>query len=334
MSKVSFFGGVNVGRIHMENDMLSDDYKNYISSLGMSDDTWNENSVVLANMNNSLSGNGSDYQFNNIIKFKIYKKIGMENEKFYKVYETANPNERIVEDFAVGDNCEYKYYVYPICSKKIDGVNVETYGSPIISKSIKFNRQILSVAELTQDYDDKTIYRVDPKSIWLFSLNLDDGGTTLNTNKLFSDTQGQYQQETASFRKHKSKNISALIGNFDCATCKYTDTFEKLEAWDKFCSSDKLKVLVDLRGRIIIGDIDNNPQTEYEQGNAKVSFSFNELSDIDNISVLGRSVTEEEFIGYKLVDYSVSEDNLVLSGFDYVIDVFGDMTFRLIVDGG
>ena len=53
-------------------------------------------------------------------------------------------------------------------------------------------------------------------------------------------------------------------------------------------------MLVDLRGRIMIGDIDNNPNIEYDSHadkKANVSFSFKEMDDINYVTILGECVT-------------------------------------------
>lgn len=329
MGKVTFYGNTNIGRIHLENTSFNEDYFSRIDSLGLEDDVWNNNSVVLANLNGNFSGNGADYQWDNIIKFKVYKTVGAGNDKLYKVYETSSIGEKIVEDFVIGDNCEYKYYVYPVCESTKDGILIETLGSVVESNTIKFNENTLSVYELIQDKDDESIYRVNKDNIWLFHCNLDDPGFTINTNKSFKNTGSQYQQEIASYRKHRTKSVSALVGDISCATHDYTETYEMLTAWNKFCSSPSLKLLTDTHGQVLIGDIDNNSQLKYDTSFSTVSFSFIELSDVDNIAICGRIVNPQELDGVSLIDYSIDENDLKLIGFSYSIDVFGDLTFKI-----
>lgn len=299
MGKFIINGNLNVARISVDNGGLPDEgniteYLNDVAS--MNDNMWDENSVILANMNYSLSGNGQDYQFQNIKRFKLYKTIGNSNPKLYEVYETKSPNECIIEDFLVGDRCDYTYYLYPICSEgSLNGYNLETIPQPIPSEPVNINEGFVSVMGLIQDENDGDKYTIDTDNIWLFGFNITDDGYTLNTYKNFADTHNRYQQMTGSHRAYKTKPITALLGNFDCSSKKFIDTFEKLEAWDDFCRNCTLKVLVDLRGRIYIGDIDNNPNTSYENDYSKeasVSFTFRELTDINNIKVLGRSISE------------------------------------------
>ena len=297
MGKFIINGNLNIARISVDNGGLPDEgniteYLNDITS--MNDNMWDEDSVILANMNNSLSGNGQDYQFQNIKRFKVYKTIGNSNPKLYEVYETKSPTERIVEDFLVGDKCDYKYYLHPICAENDSGG--ETISQPISSETTSLNLGIVSVMGLIKVEGSEDEYVIDTENIWKFGFNITDDGYTLNTNKTFSDTHNRYQQMTGSYRAYKTKPITALLGDFDCATKEFIDTFEKLEAWDEFCRDCNLKVMIDLRGRIYIGDIDNNPNVNYENDGtreASVSFSFRELTDIDNVKILGRAINKE-----------------------------------------
>lgn len=300
MGKIRINGEVDIARISIDNIPVTDELKNHILELGTGDDKWRDSSVMLANMNSSLAGNGADYQFANIQKFKIYKTIGNQNPTLYKVYETADINERVIEDYVVGDLCDYRYYIYPVCGKTIGETPVQIVSQPFTSDIVQLKDGILSVMGLIKDDTADNTYHIDKNNVWLFGLNINDSGTTLNTNKSFTDTQNRYQQETGTFRSYKTKSVTALLGTFDCTTREYTDKFEKLEAWDEFCRSSSLKVLVDLRGRVMIGDIDNNPNIEYDSccdKEATVSFSFKEMDDINHVTILGECVTSVESEG-------------------------------------
>lgn len=290
MGKFIVNGGQSIARMHIQNISSTDEYAANIVSLGTSPDKWQDSSILLANITNpstcegTLSGNGSDYQFDGIKKFVIYKTIGKANDKLYKVYETSIGTEKWCEDYIVGDMCEYKYYVYPILEGE---KGFETINQPFETEPIRLDSGKLTVINLIQDGD---IYRVDTDNIWKFGANVSDGGSTLNTNKNFVNTLNSYQQEGGATMAYKTKSVTALIGDMDCSTREFVDTYEMLEAWDKFCASSSLKVLIDLRGRIFLGDIDNNPSTSYDttsyQREATVNFSFRELDSIDNVTIL------------------------------------------------
>ena len=304
MGYITVHGDINTSRINVLNQDVSSYSKEDISilldeikSLGLGDDEWKDNNVILANMNDSISGNGADYQFKNIKRFKIYKSIGNTNNKLYHVYETSSATERTIDDYTIGDMCDTQYFIYPVCAKIVDGVSVETISQPLVSQKISTKKGILSVVGLIRKSENE--YDVDLNNIWSFSLNLEDGGSTLNTSKTFSDTMSRYQQATGSFRAYKTKSVTSLLGNISCKNMEYRDDFEKIEAWDEFCRTNELKLLVDTRGRIFIGEIDNSPTTNY--GNTlyrevTVNFNFRELTDINTVKINGVLVNSEEEI--------------------------------------
>lgn len=332
MGSLKINGGVNIARIHIENATYSDTYSSDIQALKLNDDTWRDSSVVLANMNQSLAGNGLDYQFEGIDRFKVYKTIGKNSTKLYKIYETSSSDERFVIDRIVGDRRDYQYYIYPICKQEVDGVEYETVAQPFSTSPIQVNTGRLFVIGLISQGDK--VYTIDKSNIWRFSLNIKDNGTILNTNKLFSDTQNQYKQMTGSFRGHNTKtSISALLGEIDCTDTEYVEDIEKIEAWEKFCKSSTLKLLIDTKGRIFVGEIDNNPSIEYGTSLTKestVTFSFIELDDFNNIDVLGEAydgeTTSEDTQTVQLYDidylYNVNRDTVVEEPVEEEVEVF------------
>lgn len=332
MGSLKINGGINIARVHVENASYGDTYSDDIRALKFNDDTWRNGSVILANMNQSLAGNGLDYQFEGIDRFKVYKTIGKNNTKLHKIYETASSDERFVIDRIVGDRRDYQYYIYPICKQTVDGVEYETVAQPFSSSPIQIDTGRLFVIGLIAQGDK--VYKVDKNNIWRFSLNIKDNGTTLNTNKLFTDTQNQYKQMTGSFRGYNTKtSISALIGEINCTDIEYVEDVEKIEAWEKFCKSSTLKLLIDTKGRFFVGEIDNNPSIEYGTSIVKestITFSFIELDDFNNITILGEvydgeTIAEDSSI-VQLYDidylYNVEEDITTTEPVDEEVEVF------------
>ena len=75
--------------------------------------SWNSNTKLLANFNDTLSGSNFDGSYENIDHFQVYKALG-EQDTLHKVCQTENPTQRVIEDFAVGDLCDYQYYIFGI----------------------------------------------------------------------------------------------------------------------------------------------------------------------------------------------------------------------------
>lgn len=298
MAKVVLHGGVTYNAFGVDEGHFQSGSHDTLKSNYFGTYTWNESTRMLANFSGTLSGSNFEGSFENIDRFQIYKTIG-EKDKLYKVYETDTPTQRVIEDFTVGDLCDYQYYIYPICKGTLsieatDGntydVDVETI-VPLVSDKVQMSEGMVSVVGLIQDDDDPTVYSVDEDNVWLIYLNLSDDGYSLNTDKTFYQTQDTYGKLSGGNRKQRSISISGLIGKFDCATESYVDTYDYIIDWETFAASNNMKMLIDLRGIITIGDIDVNPSFSYEETDkheASVNFSFIQLNDIQNITVLGR----------------------------------------------
>ena len=75
---------------------------------------WTEGTQAMCSFNDTLNG-AMDVTTSNskLIGYKIYKTIG-DGIKLYKIDDIDNPNYNVIEDFVVGDNCKYQYYLFPI----------------------------------------------------------------------------------------------------------------------------------------------------------------------------------------------------------------------------
>ena len=89
-------------------------------------------------------------------------------------------------------------------------------------------------------------------------------------------------------------SITGLLGKIDCSgDNQYVDTYDDIINWENFVSSNSLKMLIDLRGLITIGDTDANPTFQYDTNDnhdVSVTFTFNQLNDIDTVDVLGMTL--------------------------------------------
>lgn len=289
MGYVKLYGNAKYARIDIRKQFLSDSYIQTLCDRQLYNTIWsNSNSIIMANFNNSLSGNGAGYDFAGGQNFRVYKTIGNENPKLYKVYNTSNMDEKTAYDYIVGDQCDYQYFIAPICKEDLYGVEVERIHNLLKSNKVTITTNRITVLGLINSSSENE-YIIDTSNIWCFEGDVSDGGSTLNTNKGFNDTQARYSQITASNRAYKTKKVKGILGELECETESFKNSFERIEAWDLFCASTQLKVLIDWRGRIFIGDIENNPTISYNADadcNVVVDFTFRELTNIDSITIL------------------------------------------------
>ena len=171
-------------------------------------------------------------------------------------------------------------------------VNIKTI-SPLVSDKIQLHRGTVSVIGLVPTEEDN-IYTIDEDNIWQLDINLTNDGYTLNTDKTFYQTQNAYGKATGGNRKQRTMSITGLLGKIDCSgDSQYIDTYDDIINWENFVSSNSLKMLIDLRGLITIGDTDANPTFQYDTNDnhdVSVTFTFNQLNDIDTVDVLGMTL--------------------------------------------
>lgn len=294
MAKVKLFGGVTYNAFGIDEGSHSDDLKETLTQ-AYGNYSWNADTKLLANFNDTLLGSNFDGSYENIDHFQVYKTLG-EQDTLHKVCQTKNPTQRVIEDFTVGDLCDYQYYIFGICNNTMDvngvQVNVKTI-SPLVSDKIQLHRGTVSVIGLIPTEEDNT-YTIDEDNIWQLDINLTNDGYTLNTDKTFYQTQNAYGKATGGNRKQRTMSITGLLGKIDCSgDSQYIDTYDDIINWENFVSSNSLKMLIDLRGLITIGDTDANPTFQYDTNDnhdVSVTFTFNQLNDIDTVDVLGMTL--------------------------------------------
>lgn len=259
---------------------------------------WTSDTQFLCNFNGHVNGINSATTLKNLIGYRVYKTIG-NNNKLYEISDIEisedDTNGFILEDFIVGDKCDYQYYIYPICETKIQGNDGKEYvqrviTAPLVTEPVMINDGAISIMGLTEIADK--IYTVNIDEVWVFRYNLEDNGFILNTDKVFYDTFNRYNQESVGNRKYITKSISGLLGYINCTKGgEYVDNYDMLIAWNNFSSSANNKCLVDSRGLILPGNFESNPSVDYiqAQGNpAKVKFNWRQKSDLDIIKIYAR----------------------------------------------
>ena len=295
MAVLKLYGGAtyNLAGVNNNTDNMVATIKNTIYNTKCGDYEWGKETKLLANFNQHLSGSDFGGDFGYIKRFAVYKTMG-EKPTLHKVCVTDNSAQRIIEDFTVGDLCDYQYHIHAICHNPIDinGLTVDMEAIvPILSDTIQLHTGTISVIGLKETSDN--LYEIDEDNVWLIRYNTENNGYTLNTDKTFHQTQHISGKETAGNRAQRSVPISGLLGKVDCSTGEYTDTYDYIIDWERFAASSTPKMLVDLRGIVSIGDIDTNPQFVYQDTynhEAAVSFTFMQTNSIDASDVLGRAI--------------------------------------------
>lgn len=292
MAKLQLGGGCtfcNAQLCQLRDDVFPDSKFQLFKQAPLLDAEWDSDTVLCINFNSILnSGNIGGY-FSDIDHFKIYKKLSRQPE-LLEVYTTPQDQVGAIEDLVVGSRCPYTYYIRPIRVK--EGEFSDKVGTTIKTRPYEIKDNIVRVMGLIPDEKRENAYYIDDKNTWHISLNAIDAGFTNTLAKTFNDTLNRYQKEVVTNGAYRTFDIEGLLGQFDCATNKYIDTYDDIVEWEQFMGSGELKLAVDIRGIITVGDIDTN-SFQYNQNTdntVSVKFSFRQLDDISNITVYGRQL--------------------------------------------
>lgn len=248
--------------------------------------SWIDDTQLLASFNSNFNGaEGVTIGNGKLIGYKVYKSIG-ESLKLHKIAETS-ANETIIEDFIVGDNCVYKYYIYPMFQ---DQLNEKLYypNAALVTNEITLSYATNKVISLKKIGDE--IYCVNLEAVWRLLLNLEDNGYTIKNSKTFADSLNAYTQEYVGSMKYITKSVSGLVGMIDCfgSDKDIIDTYDMLISWNDFVTSSDLKCYIDARGLILPGNFEADPTIEYinhSKSYAIAKFNWRQKSDLDLIKI-------------------------------------------------
>ena len=314
MASLTLYGGCSYDNASIENASPSYGMDNKLAEMQenpLGNIAWKDNTVLCANFTYDLSASNFEGNFQNIHHYRIYKAHSNQPE-LYKVYETNSVHENIVEDFAVGSECAYTYYIVPICTDE-NGDFVT--GSVIKSDEIMLHDSTVRVIGLIRDKDDLDTYYIDTNNIWNFALNISDEGFNNNMGKTYNDTPQRFPIEIKNEGFYRSFNISGLLGKFDCESQQYINTYDDIIEWERFVNNGEMKLVIDLHGIMTVGTMDSNG-FNYGSNAARsvtANFSVKQLEDISKINIINRGLWINPLSGEQFL---ADTNNLVLREVD------------------
>lgn len=307
MSYLKLYGGVVVDYVGINEDQFqTDNLRRQLDDIKFQSPTWGRNTKLLATFNNSLSGSNVGKSLSEITKFKICKTIGDADDKLHEVFVSdfyfdsikdnySLTSARIIEDFACGNACKTQYYVFPIARKPVylNGHEriMDFVYAPSVSNVVEETANHVSIIGLIAT-DSPTVFDVDLNNVWCFRLGVSNKGTTLNMDKTIHNTQYPYAKISSGNRKYDNGTVSGMIGRYDCNESKYIESFELFNEWESFAVSNIPKLMIDIKGRLFICDIDS---TDFSYGDSypyltTVNFSFQQIASINDVTIHGRKL--------------------------------------------
>lgn len=241
---------------------------------------WDNNTLLLANFDNSINGGNVKSLKDDVLYWQIYRKRPEDTVLTFICRVPVSQYQLL--DFNVLNNTEYQYTIFAETETTISAP-FEQVG---YTRTNWWNWSLLGLQEST----NKGLYYVDSDNIWLFDTELTSSGLDQNVAQYIMDNFTRYPSVSSGKRNYMSGSITAFLSNVDISTGKYQDTVEQYNAFVEFIANPTPKLLRDRKGNgwiVSTNGVNGQYIDESPQQITKVSFSFTQLDDVNNVNVIG-----------------------------------------------
>lgn len=241
---------------------------------------WDNNTLLLANFDNSINGGNVKSLKDDVLYWQIYRKRPEDTVLTFICRVPVSQYQLL--DFNVLNNTEYQYTIFAETETTISAP-FEQVG---YTRTNWWNWSLLGLQEST----DKGLYYVDSSNIWLFDTELTSSGLDQNVAQYIMDNFTRYPSVSSGKRNYMSGSVTAFLSNVDISTGKYQDTVEQYNAFVEFIANPTPKLLKDRKGNgwiVSTNGVNGQYIDESPQQITKVSFSFTQLDDVNNVNVIG-----------------------------------------------
>lgn len=248
---------------------------------------WKSDTLMLAKFNEKDMSAGNSSLADNIIGYEIRRKSG---DAVYTEYvgtvkessDESNPKKYII-DYAVKNNTDYTYYLYPATTHSGNGIVLY----PSITSEVKTDWEYWSLLVVDESEEENVFYL---NKMFKFELNV--ATDEMNNNASVSVLQNftKYPTIQHGTANYWSGGLSALCGYISCVDGGYTQTPNMIEELKKLTSDTRRKFLKDIDGNIWEVKITSPISITSEDGLAQlvktVKVSWTEVGEISGISII------------------------------------------------
>ena len=328
-SYVKFYSNLNVNFLKLEQSSLSSNLQEAYRKRKV----FNANSLLYNNFSEMLDAlyfvPHSSFSSNFC---SVYRR---EYSQPYYNYICTLDGEIAFKDYNIHNNDNYEYLAVVGIKQPDGSYNYETYDNrddydEKVLTYVNWDNWSICNIEETEDTPNTKIY-MKTGGTWLLGLNLEGENLMQNMSANSWDTLGRYPRIAIGQKNYESSTFTGFLGrmqevpsldlknqykNGECKTTeevnkkyryterlnisnKYGREVEKYQAWKQFCNDGELKLLKDVKGNAWVVQIVDNPNNNIIN-NANnmpttISFSWKEVLDTENISVIGKN---EEIVPY------------------------------------
>lgn len=242
--------------------------------------TWDDNTLLLANFDDTLGGGNIPSLTDNILYWQIYRKKPEDTALTFICKVPASQYKLV--DFNVLNNTEYQYTIFAETETTISAP-FEQVG---YINTHWWNWSLVGL----QESETTDLYYADSENIWLFDTELNSSSLDQNISKYVMDNFTRYPSVSSGLKNYMTGSITAYLSNVDIQAGKYEDTVAQYNAFVEFIAQPTPKLLRDRKGNgWIVSTTDANAQyiDESPQQITRVSFGFTQLNDVGNVNIIG-----------------------------------------------
>lgn len=248
---------------------------------------WNLDTLMLAKFNENDMSGGDSSLIENIEGYEIRRKSGnnLYTEYVGTVKEEKDKPEskKYIIDYAVKNNTDYAYYLYPSTKYSDNGILL----SPSITSEVKTDWGYWSLLVVDSSDKDNVFYL---NKMFKFELNLDVD--TMSNNAEVSVLQNFTKYPTIQYgtSNYWSGGLTALCGYMSCADGNYVQTPNMIDELKKLTSDTRRKFLKDIEGNMWEVKITESVSITEEYSaihsikSAKISWT--EVGEVSGISII------------------------------------------------
>ena len=252
---------------------------------------WSPDTLMLAKFNTKdnkidmSAGNSSLVE--NIKGYEIRRKSGnnLYTEYVGIVKENTDKSEskKYIIDYAVKNNTDYTYYLYPSAEYSDNGILL----SPSVTDEVKPDWGYWSLLVVDESGEDNVFYL---NKMFKFELNVTTD--SMSNNAVVSVLQNFTKYPTVQYgtANYWSGGLSALCGYVSCYDGNYVQTPNMIEELKKLTSDTRRKFLKDIEGNIwevkITAPINITEEYRAIQSVKSAKISWTEVGEVSGISII------------------------------------------------
>ena len=202
----------------------------------------------------------------------------------------ADTSENGFDDFTISKRGKYRYMIVPYLPKD-DGDEIDNAAITEVIQLDHFGYTICAIANTDTEIAGIPFYLYDSqgRNSWTFLAEVEDTTFTQNLDNTLHVGYGKYSSKTSTSVNYLSGTLSAYLGQIHCPSARFEDDIALVKAWREFISQDCQYILQTPKGDALLVNIVENPTTEYEENNPKLStkftFSWAECGELEDIMV-------------------------------------------------